>query len=57
MPNKAFDKRLPGLFKLEQEGVVMVALCLKTNVLRHGEGVEKTALKGMNKKLRSVNTC
>ena len=27
--HKAFDKRLPGLFKLE-EGMVMVAPCLKT---------------------------
>ena len=50
---KAFDKCLPGLFKLEQEGVVMVALRSKTYVLRDGEGVEKTALKGMNKKFVS----
>ena len=44
--HKAFNKRLPGLFKLEQEGVVMVALCSKTYVLKDGEGVEKTAWHG-----------
>ena len=33
--HKAFDKHLPRLFKLEQEGVVMVALCLK-NVCLEG---------------------
>ena len=47
--HKAYDKRMPGLFKLEKEGVVMVALCSKTYVLKDGEGVEKSALKGMNK--------
>ena len=47
--HKAFDRRQSGLFKLEKEGVVMVALCSKTYVLKDREGVEKTALKGINK--------
>ena len=34
--HKAFDKCLPGVFKLELEGVVMVALCSKTDILRDG---------------------
>ena len=57
--DKAFDKCLPGLFKLKQEGVVRVALCSKTYVLSDGEGVEKTALKGMNKKFvfQSLKKC
>ena len=47
--HKAFDRRQSGLFKLEKEGVVMVALCSKTYVLKDRDGVEKTALKGINK--------
>ena len=47
--HKAFDRRQSGLFKLEKEGVVMVALCSKTYVLKDKEGFEKTALKGVNK--------
>ena len=39
--------------------MVMVALCSKTYVLRDGEGVEKMALKDMNKKFvsQSLDKC
>ena len=47
--HKAYDRRQAGLFKLEKEGTVMVALCSKTYVLRDAKGEEKTALKGINK--------
>ena len=35
--HKAFDRRQAGLFKLEKEGTVMVALCSKTEGEQRGE--------------------
>ena len=46
--HKAFDKRTPGLFKVEAEGNAMIALCSKTYILRQDDGV-KFSSKGINK--------
>ena len=45
-----FDKRTPGLMKIESEGKSMFALCSKTYVLKNKKGF-KLSCKGVNKKL------
>ena len=50
---KKFDKRTPGLFKIEWEGRGMVALCSKTY---YGWGEEdKCSSKGVSKKHTELN--
>ena len=47
---KAFDRRKPGLFKVEAEGSKMVALCSKSYCLADDEtGAQKFSAKGCNK--------
>ena len=60
-PHKAYDKRTPGLFKVEAEGTAMIALCSKTYVLKQGDkakfsskGINKTALKDVYKTFKTV---
>ena len=45
----AFDKRTPGLFKVEAEGNSMIALCSKTYILKQSEDQYKFSSKGVNK--------
>ena len=47
--HKAYDKRTPGLFKIEAEGNAMIALCSKTYVLKQSEDKSKFSSKGINK--------
>ena len=47
--HRTFDKRTPGLFKLESEGDCMVSLCSKTYMLRKSDGDIKFSSKGLNK--------
>ena len=44
-----YDKRTPGLFKLEFKGKDIVALCSKTYICTDGEGTTKISCKGLNK--------
>ena len=49
--NKAFDKRTPGLFKIEKEGIGMVALCSKSYyLLTEKDKTDKIACKGGQQK-------
>ena len=50
--HKAFDKRTPGLFKIEWEGRGIVALCSKT-YFRFGDQ-NKVSCKGLNKKTNEI---
>ena len=50
--HKAFDKRTPGLFKVEWEGVGIVALCSKTYFCFGNE--DKVSCKGLNKKTNKI---
>lgn len=43
-----YDKRTPGLFKIEFEGDEMISLCSKTYLIKKGE-VCKFSSKGVNK--------
>ena len=45
----AYDKRTPGLFKIEAEGLAMIALCSKSYILQQANGKVKFSSKGMNK--------
>ena len=45
-----YDKRTPGLMKIESEGSSMFALCSKTYVLQRDKGF-KLSSKGINKKM------
>ena len=47
--HKSFDKRTPGLFKLEASGQEMICLSSKTYVLQHADGTCKFSCKGINK--------
>ena len=48
--HKAFDKRKPGLFKIEFEGDAMVALCPKMYYVRGLKGKDKFSSKGIQHK-------
>ena len=45
----AYDKRTPGLFKVEAEGKAMIALCSKTYILKKHDDKVKFSSKGLNK--------
>ena len=45
----AYDKRMPGLFKIEAEGTSMIALCSKTYILKQKNDKLKFSCKGTNK--------
>ena len=47
--HKAYDKRTPGLFKVEAEGNAMIALCSKTYILKQKDDKYKFSSKGINK--------
>ena len=47
-PNNGYDKRVPGLFKIEFEGEGMVALCSKSYYV-WGEDKDKVSCKGLKK--------
>ena len=47
--HKAYDKRTPGLFKVEAEGNAMIALCSKTYILKQKDDKTKFSCKGINK--------
>ena len=47
--HKAYDKRTPGLFKVEAEGTAMIALCSKTYILKQKDDKVKFSSKGINK--------
>ena len=47
----AFDKRTPGLFKLEYKGDGIVALCSKTYCCFGKDAQTKTSAKGISKRL------
>ena len=47
--HKAFDKRTPGLFKVEAQGKAMIALCSKTYILKKHDDKVKFSCKGLNK--------
>ena len=44
-----YDRRTPGLFKIEAEGLAMIALCSKTYILKVSEDKFKFSCKGINK--------
>ena len=50
----AFDKRTPGLFKVEYQGDGIVALCSKTYYC-YGKDKDKLSCKGLNKKTNQLN--
>ena len=47
--HKAYDKRTPGLFKVEAQGKAMIALCSKTYILKNHNDKVKFSSKGLNK--------
>ena len=47
--HKAYDKRTPGLFKVEAQGKAMIALCSKTYILKMHNDKVKFSSKGLNK--------
>ena len=47
-PCASWDKRVPGLFKIEQTGTEMIALCSKTYLVVDGDNT-KMSSKGVNK--------
>ena len=47
--HKAYDKRTPSLFKVEAEGIAMIALCSKTYILKQEGDKYKFSCKGINK--------
>ena len=51
---KAFDKRTPGLFKLEYKGDGIVALCSKTYCCFGDGAPNKTSAKGISKRLNNL---
>ena len=50
----AFEKRTPGLFKVEYQGDGIIALCSKTYYCFGGEK-DKLSCKGLNKKTNQLN--
>ena len=51
--HKAYDKRTPGLFKVEWEGQGIVGLCSKTYYCFGAK--DKFSCKGVNKKCNEIN--
>ena len=51
--HKAYDKRKPGLFKVEWEGQGIVALCFKAYYCFGTK--DKFSCKGINKKCNDIN--
>ena len=51
--HKAYDKRTPGLFKVEWEGQGIVGLCSKTYYSFGAK--DKLSCKGVNKKCNETN--
>ena len=51
--HKAYDKRTPGLFKVEWEGEGIVGLCSKTYYCFGAK--DKFSCKGVNKKCNEIN--
>ena len=51
--HKAYDKRTPGLFKVEWEGQGIVGLCSKTYYSFGAK--DKLSYKGVNKKCNETN--
>ena len=51
---KAFDRRTPGLFKLEYKGDGIVALCSKTYCCFGADAPTKTSAKGVSKRLNNL---
>ena len=51
---KAFDRRTPGLFKLEYKGDGIVALCSKTYCAFGANAPTKTSAKGISKRLNNL---
>ena len=51
--HKAYDKRTPGLFKVEWEGQGIVGLCSKTYYCFGAK--DKFSCKGLNKKCNKIN--
>ena len=49
-----YDRRTPGLFKLEAVGHSMISLCSKTYVLQSQDNSFKLSCKGLNKKFVSA---
>ena len=49
-----YDKRTPGLFKVEWEGDGIISLCSKTYYC-FGDGKDKFSCKGVNKKNNVIN--
>ena len=49
-----YDKRTPGLFKVEWEGNGVISLCSKTYYC-FGAGKDKFSCKGVNKKNNVIN--
>ena len=47
--HKAYDKRTPGLFKVEAQGKAIIALCSKTYILKKHDDKVKFSCKGLNK--------
>ena len=54
LDRKAFDKRTPGLFKLEYKGDGIVALCSKTYCCFGDGAPNKTSAKGISKRLNNL---
>ena len=52
--HKAYDKRTPGLFKVEWEGEGIIGLCSKTYYYCFG-AKDKFSCKGVNKKTNEIN--
>ena len=51
--HKAYDKRTPGLFKVEWEGQGIIGLCSKTYYCFGAK--DKFSCKGVNKKCNEIN--
>ena len=47
--HKVYDKRTPGLFKVEAQGKAMIALCSKTYIMKEHNDKVKFSSKGLNK--------
>ena len=64
--NRMYDKRKPGLFRVEYEGDGMVAFCSKSYYVWNSNNKDKFSCKGVQKKrdplvreqyIRCLNTC
>ncbi|KAK7093429.1 hypothetical protein V1264_007188 [Littorina saxatilis] len=52
---RKFDKRTPGLFKLEYKGDSIVALCSKTYICSSKDGPDKVSCKGLMKNINPLD--